>query len=371
MLKINRKEFAQALGKVKSSVTEMLENPILTCVLIQANNGVLWLTTFNMRIATKTRVLYTGNYSFTTAVNYEVLAKLVTKSIDETLTIKLDTPKLILKGDKTEFALTIADSKQFPNLIKPKQELEDTCLLNWEYYKPKLTNIVKFTSDDVTKKNLAAILFNGADYSKETVIAEIAATDSYVIAKYKLKVNSFVKDKILISNTLIMTALAAFTKEDIVELSVYGNIIKLATEDTEIIGFTVVGSAPPYNKLMDIDAKYEIELNKTEFKRHLSLLSYLESDVDSESIVINLYQEQDTLVMENKTKALGIGKTKIEAKGDYKDLNIAFITSYLLKVIEPMAETFWFNYTDTNSLALFTDGEIIVGCMPRIKQISD
>lgn len=175
----------------------------------------------------------------------------------------------------------------------------------------------------------------------------------------------------MISNTIVLAALAAFTKKDTVELSVYGNIIKLAAEDTEIIGFTVVGIAPPYNKLMNVNAEYEIELNKTEFKRHLSLLSYLESEIDTESTVIKLYQEQDSLVMDNKTKSLGIGRTKMETKGDYKDLSIAFVTSYLLRVIEPMAEKFWFNYVDTNSLAMFTDGEIIVCCMPRVKQISD
>lgn len=364
MITINRKELHAALTKVKPCVISTIDYPMLKCVVIEANNNQMWFTTFNLKLAIKTKIEYEGHIDFKIVIDFDVISKLIAKIPDETLTLKIVDYKITITGALSNFDITGNDASDFPELISARQDLTCRANLSWLDLKPKLNNIIDLVSDDITKKALTSVFFNG-----EVSPPQIAGGTPYIFAVYNLKEDTeFIDTKLLVSKDLVLASIAAFN-EAIITLEAYGNIIRLKSENTEVIGFTILANMPAYGVFTQVDVLYDIPCNKKEIQTNLEVLNALKDDTLNHYLEIGYLENH--LIFSNEAQGVGTGVVKMPCEGAYPELDIMFNFDTLINSIKHMGKDFIIKYVGRDRHTLLVDEQLILCVSPRLERRVD
>ena len=351
---INQQDLQQALNYCQGVIEKRSTLPILSNILIEAQNSRLTVTATDLDLIfinylENVEVLEEGKTTTTSSIMYDIIRKLSSgKKIN--LTLK-DESKLHLESEKSNFNLNCISATEFPItdenfnenefLIKSKQLL-------------KLLNKCKFSvSNDETRHYLSGIYLHQSEVDDQNYLTAVA-TDSHRMSISKIKLDNKIdfEPVILPKKTIFQLCSLLDNYDGDVKISNIKSKIKFELSNSILISKLIDGKFPNYIQVIPKNNQKKLEIDLKLFLNSVDRVASVSLD-KKDGVKFNL--SKDTLNLSVNNTNSGDGKETLSVKFDH-DLEISFNSRYLIDVASQIdGNTIDIFFNDTASPALIKD----------------
>ncbi len=262
----------RGLSVVSRISSKNINLPILNNILIKANAGTIEFISTNLEIGIshqiRGKVEKDGEFTVDSKLINEYISLLES---GEKVLVDLEKNELKIECGNYKTKIKGEDSKEFPLIPTiPKNSFYSTNLFA---LKKALNSVIFSVSNSENRLELSGVLFS---FIGEDLF--LAATDSYRLAEYKLKIN---KEKIEEDQKIIVPAktiqellriIGNFENsldQDDQEIKIYlsDNQILFSFDSVEIISRLISGHYPDYQQIIPSKSQTEIKTNRNELVR--------------------------------------------------------------------------------------------------------
>ncbi|MBR3256961.1 DNA polymerase III subunit beta [Candidatus Saccharibacteria bacterium] len=302
--------------------------PILSNVLIRADEGKVSLTTTNLNMAVVVYLPVSKSENGVITVPAKLIAEFVSNlPKGNIVNISVDGTKIAVKskGYKSTFNGTPADD--FPELPEIDEDKAVRFRMGVDEFKVGVNQVIVASSNDLTRPALTGVYFNtdeGALY--------IASTDGYRLAERKFieKVESEIKAIVPTSSLAeVMRSMSEEAEE--VEILFDEAQVIFRIGEIEITSKLIEGSFPDYRQLIPKESEAEIVVEKKELIRVTKLAALFAREVGG-SIVLEAKTATGTFSVGSVANEYGENDSEIETdipKDERVTLNSRFLMDAL------------------------------------------
>ena len=351
---INQQELQQALNFCQGVIEKRSTLPILSNILLDANNSNLIITATDLDLIfihtiRNVEVIKQGKTTTVSSTIYDIVRKLSSgKKINLTLN---DMNKLQLESEKSIFNLNCISSSEFPltdeNFDQNQFVIKSKLLL-------KLLNKCKFSvSNDETRHYLSGIYFHQTEFEEKNYLTAVA-TDSHRMSISKVRLNEKIDfDPIILPKKTIFQLCSLLDSYDgDVKVSNVRSKIKFELNHSILISKLIDGKFPNYVQVIPKNNQKKLEINLKLFLNSVDRVASVSLD-KKDGVKFNLSKNILNLSVNNSNS--GDGKETLNAKFDH-DLEISFNSRYLIDVASQLdGEVVEIYFNDTGSPALIKD----------------
>ena len=351
---VNQQDLQQALGYCQGVIEKRSTLPILSNILLDANNSKLTITATDLDLIfihqlNNVEILEEGKTTTTSSTIYDIIRKLPSgKKINLSLT---DVSKLQVESEKslfnlncisaTEFPLTDENFNQNEFVIKSKQLL-------------KLLNKCKFSvSNDETRHYLSGIYFHQTEVEDKSYLTTVA-TDSHRMSISKIRLDQKINFEpiILPKKTIFQLCSLLDSYDGDVKVSNIKSKIKFELDNSILISKLIDGKFPNYIQVIPKNNQKKLEIDLKLFLNSVDRVASVSLD-KKDGVKFNL--SKDTLDLSVNNTNSGDGKETLNVKFDH-ELEISFNSRYLIDVASQLdGERVEIFFNDTGSPALIKD----------------
>ena len=351
---VNQQDLQQALNYCQGVVEKRSTLPILSNILLSADNSKLNLTATDLDIIfihqiSNIEVFEEGKTTTTSSIMYDIVRKISSgKKINLTLN---DKNKLHLESEKSVFNLNCISASEFPItdedfnqnqfIIKSKQLL-------------KLLNKCKFSvSNDETRHYLSGIYFHQTDFEDKNYLTAVA-TDSHrmSISKIRLEEKIGFEPIILPKKTIYQLCALLDGYDGDVKISNVKSKIKFELANSVLISKLIDGKFPNYIQVIPKNNQKKLEIDLKLFLDSVDRVASVSLD-KKDGVKFSLTQNTLNLSVNNTNS--GDGKETINVKFEH-DLEISFNSRYLIDVASQLdGDKIELFFNDMGSPALIKD----------------
>lgn len=313
------------LNLVSHLATKNVNLPILSNVLLKAENTGLVLASTNLEMAIRCKVRSKVDIEGVFTVPANLLTNYIGLLNTERIDLEVEGPELKIISENQKTKMRGEGGAEFP--IIPEVTREQEYILKKQDLTEGLSQVVFAASLDDTRPEIAGVLF---DFT--ALGLTLAATDSYRLAEKKLNLNKGGKEqKIIIpqaSLSELLRVLSAVHEEEI-KIYVTENQVLFSVGEVELISRIIEGNYPDYTQIIPKQYKTTIFLHKTEFTKVIKGAS-LFSKAGINDVNLHFSPEKQEITISAVNNQLGESVMRIagEITGDSND--IVFNYRYLL-----------------------------------------
>ena len=351
---VNQNDFQQALGFCQGVIEKRSTLPILSNILLDAQNSKLIITATDLDLIfiheiNNIEVIMEGRTTTTSSTIYDIVRKLSSgKKINLTLT---DKNKLHLESEKSDFNLNCMSASEFPltdeNFNQNEFSMKSKHLL-------KLLNKCKFSiSNDETRHYLSGIYFHQTEVDDKFYLTAVA-TDSHrmSISKIRLEKKIIFEPIILPKKTIFQLCSLLDNYDGEVKISNIKSKIKFELNESVLISKLIDGKFPNYIQVIPKNNQKKLEIELKKFLNSVDRVASVSLD-KKDGVKFDLSKDILNLSVNNTNS--GDGKETLNVKFDY-DLQISFNSKYLIDVASQLdGENVEIFFNDTGSPALIKD----------------
>ena len=351
---VNQNDFQQALGFCQGVIEKRSTLPILSNILLDAQNSKLIITATDLDLIfiheiNNIEVIMEGRTTTTSSTIYDIVRKLSSgKKINLTLT---DKNKLHLESEKSDFNLNCISASEFPltdeNFNQNEFSIKSKHLL-------KLLNKCKFSiSNDETRHYLSGIYFHQTEVDDKFYLTAVA-TDSHrmSISKIRLEKKIIFEPIILPKKTIFQLCSLLDNYDGEVKISNIKSKIKFELNESVLISKLIDGKFPNYIQVIPKNNQKKLEIELKKFLNSVDRVASVSLD-KKDGVKFDLSKDILNLSVNNTNS--GDGKETLNVKFDY-DLQISFNSKYLIDVASQLdGENVEIFFNDTGSPALIKD----------------
>ncbi len=351
---VNQNDFQQALGFCQGVIEKRSTLPILSNILLDAQNSKLIITATDLDLIfiheiNNIEVIMEGRTTTTSSTIYDIVRKLSSgKKINLTLT---DKNKLHLESEKSDFNLNCMSASEFPltdeNFNQNEFSIKSKHLL-------KLLNKCKFSiSNDETRHYLSGIYFHQTEVDDKFYLTAVA-TDSHrmSISKIRLEKKIIFEPIILPKKTIFQLCSLLDNYDGEVKISNIKSKIKFELNESVLISKLIDGKFPNYIQVIPKNNQKKLEIELKKFLNSVDRVASVSLD-KKDGVKFDLSKDILNLSVNNTNS--GDGKETLNVKFDY-DLQISFNSKYLIDVASQLdGENVEIFFNDTGSPALIKD----------------
>ena len=351
---VNQQDLQQALNYCQGVIEKRSTLPILSNILLDANDSNLTITATDLDLIfihrlNNVEVLEEGKTTTVSSTIYDIVRKLSSgKKINLTLN---DTKKLHLESDKSNFNLNCLSPSEFPltdeNFNQNKFVIKSKQFL-------KLLNKCKFSvSNDETRHYLSGIYFHQTQVEDKNYLTAVA-TDSHRMSISKIRLDEKIEfDPIILPKKTIFQLCSLLDNYDgEVKISNAKSKIKFELSNSILISKLIDGKFPNYIQVIPKNNQKKLEIDLKLFLNSVDRVASVSLD-KKDGVKFNLSKDVLDLSVNNANS--GDGKETLSVKFDH-DLEISFNSRYLIDVASQLdgnkVEIF---LNDTGSPALIKD----------------
>ena len=351
---VNQQDLQQALNYCQGVIEKRSTLPILSNILIEANNSKLIITATDLDLIfihniNNVEVLEEGQTTTVSSTIYDIVRKLSSgKKINLTLN---NSSKLHLESEKSIFNLNCINPSEFPltdeNFNQNEFVIKSKQLL-------KLLNKCKFSvSNDETRHYLSGIYFHQTEVEDKNYLTAVA-TDSHRMSISKIRLDEKISfDPIILPKKTIFQLCSLLDSYDgDVKVSNIKSKIKFELDNSTLISKLIDGKFPNYIQVIPKNNQKKLEIDLKLFLNSVDRVASVSLD-KKDGVKFSL--SKDTLNLSVNNANSGDGKETLSAKFDH-DLEISFNSRYLIDVASQLdgqkVEIF---FNDTGSPALIKD----------------
>ena len=351
---VNQQDLQQALNYCQGVIEKRSTLPILSNILLDAQNSKLTLTATDLDLIfihqiNNIDVLEEGKTTTTSSIMYDIVRKFSSgKKINLNLT---EGSKLHLESEKSIFNLNCISASEFPltdeNFNQNEFSVKSKQLL-------KLLNKCKFSvSNDETRHYLSGIYLHQTEVDDKNYLTAVA-TDSHRMSISKIRLDQKIdfESIILPKKTIFQLCSLLDNYDGNVKISNIKSKIKFELNDSILISKLIDGKFPNYIQVIPKNNKKRLEIALKLFLDSVDRVASVSLD-KKDGVKFNLSKDFLDLSVNNTNS--GDGKETLPVKFD-DDLEISFNSRYLIDVASQLeGEKIELYFNDTGSPVLIKD----------------
>ena len=351
---VNQQDLQQALNYCQGIIERRSTLPILSNILLDAQNSRLTITATDLDLIfihqlKNVEVLEEGKTTTTSSIMYDIVRKFSSgKKINLTLT---DASKLHLESEKSIFNLNCISSSEFPlteeNFNQNEFSIKSKMLL-------KLLNKCKFSiSNDETRHYLSGIYIHQTEFEDKNYLTA-AATDSHRMSISKIRLNEKIEFEpiILPKKTIFQLCSLLDSYDGDVKISNVKSKIKFELNNSILISKLIDGKFPNYIQVIPKNNQKKLDIDLKIFLDSVDRVASVSLD-KKDGVKFKL--TKDTLNLSVNNTNSGDGNETLFVKFE-SDLEISFNSRYLIDVASQIdGDKIELFFNDTGSPVLIKD----------------
>lgn len=335
---VKKTQIFKTLSHLQSIVSRKNVLPILSNILIEADNNVLTLSSTDMDISIKESIDCIVKENGSTTLNAQIMFDIIKKLPDtsEIEFISNDGKILTIRSNVSKFSLSCLPKDEFP-IIETKTsnatkiKVNPNTLLN-------LINKTKFAiSNEETRYFLNGLYFNITSIDAKSNVTFVG-TDGHRLATSSSTINTSIDEVpgvIIPKKTIIELSKLLLEKIDDIEIDISSNKIIFYIEKIILISKLIDGNFPDYNRVIPKDNKNDLKVNRLNLLSAVDRVSTIAND-NSPSIKFKLIKDLINLSSINNENSTATEDLIAEYKGD--EIEIGFNSRYIMDILDNLEE---------------------------------
>lgn len=321
-----QENLAKGVNLVSKISTTRGSLPILSNILIKAQNGEIILSATDLELGIKTLVPGKVELSGSITIPARLLNEFVNSCNDEQISIELEGESVEVSSKRYTAHLNGLDASEFP--LIPELKGTPFALINAEVLRTAMAQVAFAASRDESRPILTGInLIFKANQIK------LVATDSYRLVEKSIKGNSLVESDtaVAIPVTTILEVLRIINSED-TEIKIYltDNQVMFVISRTTIVSRIVEGKFPEYEQLIPKSFSNTTILEKTELVNALKLTNLFAREAANN---VKIKIKPNLLELIAIAPQVGDNVARLVSVTQGEEMEIAFNTKYLLDAL--------------------------------------
>ena len=320
---IRKDSFLEGLQQVQNVVGSRAALPILSNVLIEADEGELRLTTTDLDLLVSGRVEAEVSESGATTLPVRKLAAIVRELPADEVFVSVDKNNVAtIKCGNSNFKLMGRSADEFP----PPNKFDD--VKEFKIDQKVLKDGLKKTSYAISTDEMRFVL-NGIYCIFKDNQLTLVATDGrrLAMADYDIEVPDSMETSIIIPTKCINQLQSLVKDEGEIRLRVGAKQIAFELNRNLIVSKLVEGNYPNYKQVIPGPAKHRVPLEREVFLKALQRVSLLAQDKTNS---VKLAFTQDNIEIHVNSQDVGEAQESMPVKYDGPDMAIAFNPDYLM-----------------------------------------
>ena len=351
---VNQNDLEQSLGYCQGVIEKRSTLPILSNILLDANNSKLSIIATDLDLIfineiKNVEIIEEGKTTTTSSIMYDIIRKFSSgKKINFSLSSE---NKIQLESEKSIFNLNCIPASEFPltdeNFTGNEFKIKSKQLL-------KLLNKCKFAiSNDETRHYLSGIYLHQTNLDDKNFLTA-AATDSHRMSISKILLENEIKFEpvILPKKTIFQLVNLLEDYEGEVKISNQKSKIKFELENSILISKLIDGKFPNYLQVIPKNNKKRLEVDLKLFLNSVDRVASVSLD-KKDGVKFNLIKDKLDLSVNNTSS--GDGNETLNVKFDH-ELDISFNSRYLIDIASQLdGDKIELYLNETGSPALIKD----------------
>ena len=351
---VNQKDLQNSLNYCQGVIEKRSTLPILSNVLLQANDSELKITATDLDLIfiqniQNIEISEEGETTTSCSIMYDIVRKFNNeKKINFNL---VSENKINFESDKSSFNLNCLKASEFP--ITEENFKENEFSLNSKKFL-KMLNKCKFSiSNDETRHYLSGIFFHLTENENKKFLTAVA-TDSHRMSISKTLITDEINFEpiILPRKTIFQLCSLLDDYDGDVKISNLKSKIKFEFNNIVLLSKLIDGKFPNYYQVIPRDNQKKLEIDLKLFLTSVDRVASVSLD-KKDGLRMNLQNKNLNLSVNNSNS--GDGKESLSVNFD-NELDISFNPRYLIDVASNMdGNTIEIFLKDSSSPALIKD----------------
>ncbi|HEX9777203.1 MAG TPA: DNA polymerase III subunit beta [Geopsychrobacteraceae bacterium] len=334
---IERETFLKALTRVQGIIEKRHTIPILSNVLIEADEKNIFFTATDLEVGVRSyyeaNIKKTGKVTVSAKKIFEIIKELPNKEIS--FSVK-ENFWVEIKCGKSVFNLVGLSPDEFPKYPECKNtELNE---INSNNLKEMIDKTIFSVSNDETKYNLTGIYFK----SENENVLSMVSTDGHRLSMIKknlsINLNSNFKDGFILPKKGIFEIRRLTEDSDeILNIGVSDNNFIVNTGSTTLVMRLVDGEFPDYSRVIPQKMEHPAIINRDELMHALKRISVLSSE---KSKGVKIRFEKDLLELSSSNPDLGDAREELDMTYRGPEISIGFNAKYIIDILQVMNDEF-------------------------------
>lgn len=319
---IPREKLLEALQIVQSVVSTRTSLPILSNVLLRAENGHLSCATTDLDTGIRTQVEATVDKNGATTLPARRLLSIIRELPNTEISIDVDSKNVAtIRAGAVLFKINGLPEEEYPPFARiegarqvklPQKDLRDM-----------LRRTAYAMSSDESRYVLNGVLLSLKD-NKLTVVA----TDGrrLALAEQEIEFPKSCEGDVILPSKAVNELLRILRDDGEVELAIGENQISFSAGPTYLISKLIEGNYPNYRQVIPNETKERLTLEREIFLSAIRRVAILSSE---KSNSVKLHLGKNELVVTSNTPEIGEARETIPTQYKGRELTIAFNPEYL------------------------------------------
>jgi len=358
-LKVNSSDLAKALSHLQGVVELRHTLPILSNVIIKAEDNLLKLSSTNLDIFCSEKISadieVNGEISVPAITLHEIVKKLPQGS-DIDLNMDETGNSINIKSGRSRFNLSTLPTDDFPDISQ--DDLSVKFIMNVEDLKTMIDKTKFAISNEESRYYLNGIFFHSA-HKNEINILRSVATDGHRLAQYDMPLPQGAEKMLGIiipkKTTLELRRILDDANGDVqVELS--SSKVKFVFSEIELVSKVIDGTFPDYTKVIPQNNDKMLKTNISDLKGAIERVSAIAVSEETKSRGLKLIIENNKLQLLANSASKGSAIEELDVQFAHDKLEIGFNSRYLLDIISEIDGTdVTLNFSDPAAPVLIID----------------
>ncbi len=330
-LSIDRADLLRSLNHVQSVVERRNTIPILSNVLMKAEDGVLSLCSTDMDLEINESVAANITLAGSTTAPAHTLHDIVRKFHDDSaveIELNADGTQMVVRSGRSQFKLSCLPPADFPEITKA--ELPNGFALPASNLRALIDRTKFAMSTEETRYYLNGIYVHEADNDGVKVLRAVS-TDGHRLARFEMPLPDGAAEMpgVIIPRKAVGELRKLIEDAaDVIQISLSENKIRFAFDHIVLTSKLIDGTFPDYQRVIPEGNDKIVEVDPKIFTKAIDRVSTI-SDGKSRALKITLNGKQMTLSA--SSPEAGSATEEMEVNGD-SEMEIGFNAKYLLDI---------------------------------------
>ena len=358
-IKANSSDLLKALNHIHGIVEVRHTLPILSNIVLSAENNELNLSSTNLDIFCSDKIdaeiVNSGEISVPAITFFEIVKRLPSGS-DVILSMGDEDTELILKCGRSKFNLSTLKTEDFP--ILSDKDLSTNFVISADELSRMIDKTKFAISNEETRYYLNGIFFHKAE-SNSIKFLRAVATDGHRLAQYDIPLPQGAEEitGIIIPKKTVFELRKVLDDADgDVSISLNENKIKFSFNNLKIISKVIDGTFPDYTKVIPQNNDKKFKTNNSELKNAIDRVSAVAINEETKSKAIKLTIENNKLNLSVESQSKGSANEEIDITYSNEKVDIGFNSRYLMDICNEVdGDEIDVNLLDSISPAIILD----------------
>lgn len=331
---IEKEVFLKGLARIQGIVEKRNTIPILSNVLIEADQDRIMLTATDLEVGMRSSYPAKTNKSGKITVSAKKIYEIIKELPEKEISFKAKENCWIeISCGKSVFNIVGLSSDEFPHFPEPNEA--KMVPLNSDLLNEMIERTYFSVSTDETKYNLNGILFKTEEKDNKNIL-RLVATDGHRLAMAMRPIETGNIDELatgVIFPRKGITELKKITEdaESDIKFGFMDNSAVVIKNDTIVVMRLVDGDFPDYTRVIPKNNESIIQLPRDLFLHALKRMAILSSE-KSKGVKIEL--KSNTLEISSSNPEIGDAHEELEIEYNGEDISIGFNARYMIDILQ-------------------------------------